>query len=902
MKTRSHAIPSRLTALLGVLAMMATFVVVGATPAFASTEGFARLQAGAQVLPGDFTYTVEVEAAGGVGATDANLIVVTMPAGIGVSVTPGADLSAPGGFTGRVQEIGPLQRIIYSGGLLESGSEIDIDIPTSIAAPTQPSETAGNFDVQMSSDAGRTFATAQAGQSDGGGTLRTVIRFLEIELVDTVAPTPLGAQDGSGTEGQDIDVQAVVRNYLPTGVSVDLSLNAASGDSDNFPVNETVEGTQRILVPGNGTAGATFDVELGAARNNDGNAADRPVNFNASAVEVTFGGTSLSTDNLPYEVQIQSRLAVTGSTFAPRAVAPGPRTFTVDAAHSGTPAFTIDGASINFADTTALLDGESPDTFAAGDTKTISFTGQVEGDDGDFPVEFLYSATDENGYSYMINFGRFTEPTGNPLSPRRDVLVTIDALAPILELEIDLPNDSEGRQQDEAKNGDTITVTGTVDDTSATLGDVALVANGVRIAEATPTRSTLDPGSFSATFDDVAFPLAAGSFTALGTAEDDAGNVGEAVADTELYDNIVPLLISARTESTSDSPTAALDALISDAARISVRFSENNLIIGGCNPNQWSIDGQQTVKEVRFTNGQRCTPGVIGPDNERILVLTNAYDREATPSVTYTPGSTGGNVKDGAGNFALENTVTAVTGIVPALPDLVDVYRDTGDALSPDQCLEEDGPCEDAYFDEGDTDAYWTRFDGDDTVVCVAGARSGYQVEVTDGNGNALLGTRKSTTGSPGCIRVPLGGSDAIYERGVRFINSAGVGPAVKFLIALDTVVPTIDTVTRAGDEVTVAFDDKLVAGEDFALDWLVYERLSSGDNVFYSPDSVNAPGQGEDIDLTKRVLTVDFREYGEFAGIGYDYQSGDFGGARYADRAGNLFGDNVGPVPPSAQ
>ena len=641
MNTRSHAIPSRLTALLGVLAMMATFVVVAATPAFASADGFARLQAGAQVLPGDFTYTVEVEAAGGVGAPDANLFVVTMPPGIGVSIPDGADLSAPNGFTGRVQQIGPIQRVIYSGGVLEAGSEIDVDIPTTIAAPTQPSETAGTFDVQLSSDSGRSFSTAQAGQSDGGGTLRTAIRFLEIELVDTVTPTPLGARDGSGTEGQTISVAATVRNYLPTAVSVDLTLDPVSGDEDNFPVNEDAQTREMVGVPGNGTATETFEVVLGSAERNNGNAADRPVDFTASATEVSFGGTSLSTDALAYEVQIQSRLSVSGATFQPRAVAPGPRTFTFDAAHSGTPSFTINGASISFAATTATIDGASATSFATGESKTLSFTGQVACPAGepdcveDFPVDFLYDVTDENGYSYLVNFGRLTEPTNNPLSPRRDVLVTIDALAPVVDLVINLPNDAEGAAQTAGKDGDTISVDVFIDDDTATPGDVSLVASGVRIDTVTPEPAGFgSDADYVATFEDVDFPLSSGSFTALGTATDDAENVGEGVAPTELYDNIVPVLISARTESTSDSPTAALDALVSDAARISVRFSENNLIIGGCNPNDWTVDGQQTVKEVRFTNGQRCTPGVEGPDNERILILSTAYDREATPSIT----------------------------------------------------------------------------------------------------------------------------------------------------------------------------------------------------------------------------------------------------------------------------
>lgn len=897
MNTRSQAITSRLTALLAALAMMATVVVVSATPAFASAEGFARLSAGAEVLPGAFDYKVEVEA-----VDETNLVVVSLPAGIGVSVQDGATLTDDSdlGFTGRVQGVGSLQRVIFSGGVLPAGQEMNLVIPTNISAPATVNETSGRFDVQLSSDSGRTFSTAQEGQSEGTGTLQTIIRFLEIvSVIDEAGDTPVGAQDGSGTEGQAIDVQTTVKNYLATPIQVDIALDAVSPDTDNYGTDETISPEQRVTLGGGGTGTALFDVTLGAAVNNAGNASDRPVRFVAEATEVIAGQTALRNDRLDYEVQIQSRLAVTGSSFAPRAVAPGPATFTVDAAHSGTPSFEITGASINFADTTALIAGDSPSSFASGDSKTLSFTGQVQGEDGDFPVQLVYQALDENGYDYLVPHGTLQEPTGGLLGGTQDVLVTIDALAPILDAVIQLPDDSEGMQQTEAKNGDTITVEGTIDDGSATLEPVELYANGIKIAEAPAQRGTFDASTFTATFEDVQFPLANGSFTALASATDPAGNLGQASSDAEEYDNIIPVLISARTESTSEGATAPLEALLGDSARISVRFAENNLIIGGCNPNEWTVDGQQTVKEVRFTDGTRCTPGAAGPDNERILVLSSAYDREATPSITYTPGSVAGSVKDGAGNFALENTVTAVTGILPPVPDLVTIYRDTSGAVSPDQCLEADGPCEEAYFDE---DAYWTRFDGNDTVACVAGARAGYSVEVTDGEGNAFALTRKSATGSPSCIRVPVNGDDGVKARGVRFINSAGAGPEVLFNMALDTVKPTIDTVTRSGDQVSVSFDDKLVEGEDFAIDWLIYERLQSNDLVFYSPDSVTAPGEGENIDYSTRVLTVDFREYGEFAGAGYEFQSGDFNGVRYADRAGNVFDDNPGPVPPSAQ
>lgn len=892
MNPRSQAtITSRFTALLAALAMMTTFVVASATPALASAEGFARLTAGAEVLPGDFTYNLEIE------ASDAtNLVVVNMPAGIGVTIPSSANLNAPNGFTGRVQNVGALQRVIYSGGNLAAGSEMTLEIPTSVATPTNVFETSGRFDVQLSSDSGRSFSTAEEGQSDGGGTLTTIIRFLEIVTVDTVAPTPAGAQDGSGTEGQNIDVRTTVRNYLASPVTVDLALRAVSPDTDNFGTDETISDTQRITV--NGSGSADFDVQLGAAERNNGNAADRPVRFVADATEVIAEGTAVRNDRLDYEVQIPGRLSVAGASFDPRFVQPGPQTFVVDAAHAGTPQFEINGGGITLNGSTLQFDENSARAFDTGDNGTLSFSGQVPATDGEFSVGFMYQAIDENGFTFMVPFGNITEPSGGLLGGQQDVIVTIDALAPVLTAVIDLPNDSEGRQQDEAKDGDTITVEGTIDDANAELAPVELVAGGIVIATADAQRDAFDNGSFSATFDDVDFPLANGSFLARASATDRAGNLGQTVSEIEEYDNILPVLISARTEGTTEGALGGVQALVGDGARISVRFAENNTIIGGCNPNEWTVNGQQIVKEVRYTDNTACQPGQLGPDNERILILSQGYDRNSTPTVTYTPSAAAGSVKDGAGNFAIEETVTAVIGIVPPIPDLVDVYRNTG-SMMPSQCIDDENACEQSFFDE---DAYWTRFAGDDAVVCVAGGRSSYQIEATDGNGNALSPVAQQSTGSPDCIRVPVGGAEGTYARGVRFLNSAGAGPEVLFNLQLDQTKPAVSGVVRNGDEVTVDFNDKVVEGEDFAIDWLIYERLSSNDLVFYSPDEVTTPGDGDDADFTTRILTVDFRDFGDFAGIGYDFQSGDFGNERYGDRAGNLLDDAQGPIPPNAQ
>lgn len=895
--TTAHRRTVRLTSLLVALLMMASLAIVQAPPASASAAGWARLVTGVTVLPGAAQYAVQVETQ----ADPVNALVVALPAGVGITATDTLGITAGEDtldFSGTVQTVGSFQRVIFTandGASIPAGSTAVVRFQADIAPPAGATERSGTFKVQLSSDGGNSFEVAATGARDPrtGGTLTTTIKFLEV--VDVAVVGPAGVTDLTGTEGQRINVRTTVKNYALAPVNVEAGLRASG--SSSFPATDQVSDPVAITgLVGGGTATADFEVSLGAARRRTQTgtaAADRPVDFIGTVVETVTGSTGFSA-GLPdddFVVQILGRISFDGSTFAPRVVAPKTTPFSVQASHTGTPSFEValGAADIEFAETTAS--NQEALSFAAGsEPQTLEFVGQVNGDDGDYPVSASYMATDENGYTYMQQL-ELTEPG---LFGNVPVEVTIDALAPVLSAVVNLPSDADGRAQDAAKDGDAITVTGTIDDDNATIQRVELIAGSKVIATKLTedvSRRTID-NTYSVTFSgaEVDFPGLVGQFLAVAVAKDDAGNIGFGFSGSVDFDNFGPRLESARVESTIDLNQSLLGQVGREAGVISVRFSENALIRGGCNPNQYTVDGQNVVREVRYSDNTPCVRGAEGDDNDRLLILSVPVEREATPLVRYTP-IPGDRVGDRAGNLAPEDTVTAVSGIVPAAPDLLDVYRNTS-GKTPEQC--QSGDCEDTYADGPQEDpVYWTRFSGDDTVVCVAGSRPGYSVEVTDQNGNAIIGTRTAATDSTPCVRVPIPDQDTTHVRGVRFVNSAGAGEVLYINLGLDTILPTLTEVVRSGDSITVSFNDQLVEGNNSSLNWLVYERLADGSRVAGPPNRVTTPGDAFSTDRTKRVLTGSFEENGEYIGVGYVF----FSGERYGDRGGNKLTDKPGPV-----
>ncbi|GAA5107322.1 hypothetical protein GCM10025762_11960 [Haloechinothrix salitolerans] len=220
---------------------------------------------------------------------------------------------------------------------------------------------------------------------------------------------------------------------------------------------------------------------------------------------------------------------------------------------------------------------------------------------------------------------------------------------------------------------------------------------------------------------------------------------------------------------------------------------------------------------------------------------------------------------------------------MPPAPDITDVTRtdSAGTGEREPAAVDGDGT-------EPDTDTYWTNQTGDDLQVSFTGGRTGYQVQVVDGDGNAVTAPQEITSDDGGgTIAGPVGTDDGRQVRGVRLINAAGAGAATFFDVVVDRTAPAIANATASGDQVTVTLTEIIAFGTDFASDRWAWEHVPGGRDYY----------QAQQVDTTdrrdQRLLTVELDGNGEFCGVDYLFDNGS-GARRYEDRAGNLLADTL--------
>ena len=439
------------------------------------------------------------------------------------------------------------------------------------------------------------------------------------------------------------------------------------------------------------------------------------------------------------------------------------------------------------------------------------------------------------------------------------------------------------------KDGSAVTVTGTIDDGSP--------LDYVELVDLSGTTYSVDISQDGTDFSG-SLPLDTRtdytSLTAQAQATDVAGNAGFAISVDSLdVDNVLPYVVDpARVVPGSTAGT-------SDNV-IEVQIQDNHDVAGGCNPLHWRVDQGFQVTEVRYSDGTRCENGSAGPgDNLRYLVVLGQGDLDPDNpyNVRYLSDSNAlglGNDRlvDGAVNEAVDALVRTVSGIAPALPDLVEITRAGGEetaVFAPDQPG-------DIY---ADGEAYWTRFPGSDAVATIRNTRGGYFIQVLDASGQVLV--TQSADGDNAPVAIPIGSDQGSYDRSIRLINGAGlVGPALAIRINLDTLEPellssvadyTADPETGL-NTVTATFSEVLIGGANRSLDWLAHENNNvPGEDPLhnYRPDTVEGAG-------TTRVLNVALGGNGAYAGSSYAFDAASpADGTRYEDYAGNTVLDGMG-------
>lgn len=793
-----------------------SIVVLPALPA-AALSGTAALVTGSDVLPGaSRPFAVEVTNSDSalLGGQAINAVLVYVPTNVGITTVDG--VTAPSGWTvSRADAATYLFRTTGSG--IAPGAKMTFPFNAAVAAPFSRDQQ-GLFKVSVSHDGGRSAKAA-------GGALTSTIRILDVDKDALRGLSPSGVTDGSGTAGQAITYGVKVTNYARSAVAVTPTLSSNGGDTFSAP--SPAAGTS---VPAGGSVQFAVPTTLAGS-------SDRVATFTAGA---TAPDSAAAADTAAFEVQAPARLALTAGSLSPTNVRPGKNyTFTVGATKSGKPTLTGLTGTLSFAGNSIALAG--PTTIADGAGKVLSFDSQaVSGADGTYDADFAFAGRDGNGAPFSVQNLKLTQA------------VTLDALAPVFQsLVVGLPTD-----QTAAKNGDTITVSGVLDDKScgATLDFVELRTDNGQVL---PVAVTRDGCSFSGSVSPT-FAAGAKSFSAVAQATDAAGNPGNGASVSTLIDNIAPELTYAQTRA---------------ANQILVRFTEaGGLVRGGCAASQWKVDGELLVREVRNSDGTACSANQAGPDNDRILVLFQDKDQDYTTNVTYTPGRRpfADPAKDGAAADAVSKTVKTVVGVAPAPAVLLTVTRNAG--------------TEAATLDEG---RYFTRFTGSDLRVTFSGARAGYVVQVLDGSG-AVLGQQALEEDGSGEVTVPVGSTDAVYDRALRLINTAGIASATTpFKVELDRRLPALSSATLGsnGKDISVLFTEKLAAGTDAAFEWEGWARDTNPDSTtgrIVSP-AEKVTGAGN----TRTVTIQDTFTADTFGGADYVKRLED--SVRYVDRAGNV-------------
>jgi hypothetical protein len=886
------------------------FALLPALPAAASSTGTGRLLVGNNVLPGNLQdFAVEVRP-----DSPINFVVVDFPLiGITTPSTADAGIKAPDGWTGEVTTTSPTaaQTITFTGP--RTGGVLTFEFKANVAAPLDR-DRGGRMEVAMSSDGGNTFMpaadTSTRSPQQPNGSLNVTIRVLQV--LETLLTAPAQVQDGTGTEYQDnLTVRTRVRNFAQLPLDVTPTLVASSPTSYRGFEREQIGAASPASAPigSGGTATFDFPVTLGEARVNELEVGTRPVTFTgrASADRATAltSATSLDVQRAPV-INLPSAADV-----APRVVAPGTQqTFSLPLRKANLPGVTVQSGTLSFADTTCALD--SPVQFAEGSNTdaTLLFSCRIQDfeDRESFPANLVLQGIDSNGKPFSQERSPLRDQ-GFPLASTLNI--TIDGLIPVINVDFSLPLDGEGTRQTAVKNGDTVRVIGDVSDAASAVEVFIRPDVGPDITVPVEVIPDADTLGATATFlgqAQVEFVEGASSARVLGVATSQAGNVGNGLSAPFGIDNIAPVFDFAMAISTTDLEEVAFDGDYEQTA-VQVGFGEDNYVIGGCNPTQWKVDGEQVVVAVLFSNGDVCEPGKAQSledppdyDRSRTLLLAVPLDRDAValPSVTYSP-LPGDRARDGAGNMAPQRSVDTINGLLPPLPRLEDVYRNTG---SRTDCNPSEGQCEDAYYD-ADEGSYYTRFAGEDLLVRVGRGAPQYEIQVLNELGVVVKTQRMSA--ASGTVRVPIGSLDGDYDRSIRFRNTINnlTGKAEPIAIVLDRVAPDLasdglSATIKADGLVTMraAFTEKVVEGTDHAANWRVYERNEWGDYATYVPNRIDRQPRADrpwQNDLTARLVT--FMPRGdEVVGLDYQFNRLAENNERYADRAGNTLADGTGP------
>ena len=736
---------------------------------------------------------------------------------------------------------------------------------TAVAAGV-PQDTPVVWEVDTSTDAGRTYTQAQPANAGLTSFIRVLVNGQpHINFITTTHNTTAGQAN--------LTLSQQVTNFGTATLSVRPFISGDSGDQ--------VIGTPgtTTLAPGQSST-VTTPVQFGSA----GTGRVLLSGFTAS------GASSSRQPTAPYDVQTPVSLTYDGTTpLTPKAASSGSSTtFTLTVKKQGDPTATLAApTALSLTDTLVSAHTFSaplvaPTTVAAGATSQVLSFGPVTipgnallGDwDGVYTPTINVTGTDGNGAPVNLAVGV------------SDVFA-IDSLAPVASPTLTTPNhtaevgdtrNGAANRSFTAKNGDTLTFSGPIyaRANTSTTSSTAKVAcfidslQGTQVIDEQSVTCNNSAGQLTGSAA-ITFPAQATSATLKVTTSDLAGNSATTTSNIIVVDNVIPTLGYAITGCGWPVPWTCINT-----QNIRIQLSEP--VTGDFNVSNFAVTvngADVPVTRLHFYGSTSVFSNLVA------LNLGSAIGPNDKPVVRYIPSSPAPASDEAANQMAILTRVDGADMIPAPLPQLQKVNNNA------------------PYAGDG---AYYTNLVS--STYSIANTESGDNVTVyAETNGTSGLQTDSDLRL---CSIIPSGSTaqcsdpqSALPADGTYTLYLQAVDPSGNVSVTedgtewstatevLDRVAPTLTGFTADAGGVSVQLSEILTdTGRDFATDWSV-----NNGNTTFVVGSVSAP------DASDRRLSISSSDWAGLAtSVTYRFKGTD-GTLRYQDLAGNFMADQTFPA-----
>jgi hypothetical protein len=743
-----------------------------------------------------------------------------------------------------------------------------VDISVTAQAAGVAADAPVSWDVETSSDEGRTFT--QSGVANGG-TLQSYVRV----LVNNAPHIDFLTTTHNVTAGQNnLTVTQNVTNYGTAPLDVTPFISGSGGDAvTGTPAATTVLPQQTVAV--------TTPVGFGSV----GTARQLLCGFTAS------GAASSRQSTAPYDVQTPVSLSYNGTMpLAPKAASSSStQTFTLTVDKSGDPGVTLAApTALSLTDSVASAHTFSaplsaPTTIGAGSASTALAFGPVT-----VPGNPLTGDWD-GVYSPLITV-RGTDANGAPVASTVSVsdVFALSSLAPVAQPTLSTPNhaaqagdsrnSSLATRPYTAKNGDPLTFSGPIytrantTTTSSTAKVTCFIDSlqGSTVIDEQSVACSNSAGQLTGSAS-VTFPARSDGATLKVVTADIAGNTATTTSNIIVVDNTPPTLGFALTGCGWPVPWTCIDT-----QNIRIQLSEP--VTGAFNVSNFAVtvNGSEVpVTRLHFYGSTSVFSDVLA------LNLGTAIGPDDIPVVRYLPSSPAPAADAAANQMTVLTRVDGQDQIPAPLPQLDKV---TGKAA-----YQGDG----AFYTNVPSTSYTLSNTASGDTVTIYAETNG--IDGLQPNADTVLCKVTPTASTGSCSdpssALPDDGRYRLYLQAVdpsgnTSVDSSGNqwAPATE---VLDRVAPALSAFTADSGGVTVQVSEIVSGlGRDFADDWTVNNGQTT-----YVVGSVAAP------DETHRRLSVSSNTWsGVATSVSYRFRGSD-PTQRYSDLAGNYLSDQSLPL-----